>query len=37
MNEILAQWIGETREDRVGLTLGYLGGITLSICCVFLL
>lgn len=24
MNKILKQWIGETREDRINLGLGYL-------------
>lgn len=28
MKEILMQWIGENKEDRKCLMIGYIGGIT---------
>ena len=28
MNKTLMQWIGETKEDKINLWLGYLGGLT---------
>ncbi len=30
MNKILSQWIGETREDRIMLEMGYLGALILT-------